>query len=119
MIEAEELKEILKKDERYKDFTVLDKPVVFKEYFAGQDIDVVQLRAICTFDHESNNSNNTEVVFSGAFSWKDSVVKSLDGDSYSSDMKVYGYEYWANEEENIDKGLDILVESDWMVIRVS
>ncbi len=106
MVSAEELREILK-NEKDRHFTIFDTPVVFKEYFAGQDIESVELHSIATLEDES------AIYFVGAFEWKNDTVKSLDGDSYNPDMKVYGYEWWSREDLGIDKGLDILVGSDW------
>ena len=40
-----ELKDILIKSDRYKDFILLDKPIIFKELFKDEDFDVVQLHS--------------------------------------------------------------------------
>ena len=107
----EELKKILKNEynkDRYEGFTVFDVPVKFNEYFAGRDFEVVQLHSIQTY-------HNGECIcgFCGQISWKNNILKPLDGDSYSEKMTVYGYEEFSNEEEGITHGLDILVGTDW------
>ena len=100
------LKKLVKTNERYKDFTLLECPVRFKDMQADNDIDVVQL-------HDIYPCGDNEIVgFCGICSWKDNILTSLDGDSYTDEMLVYGYSWFTNEEEGITKGLDILVE-DW------
>ncbi len=105
-----ELKEFLKDNERYKGFTILDKPIKFEDYFADKNIDVVQLHSIETYGDEHNKD---VIGFCGVCKWKEGKIEALDGDSYTSQMTIYGYEWWSNEEEGIEKGIDILVGTDW------
>lgn len=105
-----ELKELLKNNERYKTFTILDAPIMFKEKFAGIDADVVQLHSIQTYGDEHNKDI---LGFCGVCKWKNNILTPCDGDSYSDKMTVYGYEWWSNKDENVNKGLDILVGTDW------
>lgn len=97
---------ILKNSERYKDFTILENPVSFTELFRNKDFEVVQLHSI------ELAGENDVVGFCGVCSWKENVLEPLDGDSYYAEMPVFGYATWSNKEQNIEKGLDILVE-EW------
>ena len=104
---TEKTAEILKSSGRYKDFVLLDKPVRFDEFFAGKDADVVQL-------HSIQLCGGDDIVgFCGACSWKDGVLEPLDHDSYSEKMPIFGYSWWSNKKEGIEKGLDILVGDEW------
>ncbi len=103
-----ELKELLKDNDRYSNFTIFDVPVKFKDEFANKPANVVQLHSIQTYGDGKDICG-----FCGQCSWKNNVLTPLDGDSYSENMTVYGYNWWSNKEENIDKGLDILVGTDW------
>lgn len=99
------LKEKIRKLERYQNFTLLDKPVAFKDMYKGRDIKCVQLHCI-------QEAGDDIVGFCGAFQWKDGKVISLDGDTYSPDTLVYGINWWKNKETGRE-GLDILVGDDW------
>jgi len=101
---ASEVKEKIRNIDRYCSFTVLDTPQVFRSFFAGKDFDVVQLHSLYPVD-------DGIVGFCGVCSWESGKLKSLDGDSYSEEMTVYGYREWSDEEAS--KGLDILVGTDW------
>ena len=96
-------KKIIKEYERYKNFTILDKPVKFRELFHGKDIETVQLHSIEVINIGFNVKGI--IGFSGVFSWKNDTIESIDHDSYTDMMLVYGYEL------NNDI-LDILVK-DW------
>lgn len=98
------LKNIIKNNERYKDFTVLNGPVKFKDMQAGNDIEVVQLHSIASCGEDD------VVGFCGAFSWINNTLTPLDHDSYSEETLVYGYNWFTDENGN--KCLDILVE-EW------
>lgn len=104
-MELKRLKKIIKNSDRYKNFTLLECPVRFKDMQADNDIDVVQL-------HSIEPCGDDIVGFCGQCTWKDNVLSPLDGDTYYDTMLVYGYEWWSNEEEGVKRGLDILVE-DW------
>lgn len=106
----EELKNILVNSDRYKDFTLLDKPVKFNELFKDKDIDCVQVHSTQIISY----SGGKDIVgFCGQFSWKDNKIKSLDGDNYSPHMTVFGYTWFENKEEGIKIGVDILIGNDW------
>ena len=103
-----ELKELLKNDSRYNNFIVLDKPVKFKEKFANKNAEVVQLHSIYI-----GGKGEGICGLCGQCSWKDNILSPLDGDTYTEDMTIYGYEWWSNKEKGVEKGLDILVYNDW------
>lgn len=99
----EELKKILHSDIRYRDFSLLTKPVPFNELFFNKDIPCVQL-------HSIRMCNDQHILgFCGCFKWENNKVIPLDGDSYSQDELIYGYEWFTDNDNN--KCLDILV--DW------
>lgn len=81
------LLKIIKESERYKDFTVLDKPKSFKDLFAGKDITLVQV-------HSSEVMGDDIIGFCGVFEWKKDRLISLDGDSYNPEMTVLAYSYF-------------------------
>ena len=95
--------EIVKQLPRYKDFTIVKEPIKFKDMFAGQNIDCVQL-------HSTEVVFDTIVGFCGVFMWHDNTLTPLDGDSYSENVLVLGYDWF---EHNGEKCLDILVGNDW------
>ena len=103
-------KEVIRNNDRYKDFTIYDAPILirpFSEIFKDKDIDLVQVHSIETY----NTEENIDIVgFIGSFSWIDNRLKSIDGDSYDENMLIYGYNWWSNPYIRIDKALDILVK---------
>lgn len=103
-MEIKILKEILKNNERYNDFTLFETPVRFKDMQANIDIKEVQLHSVelC--------GENDIVGFCGAFSWVNNILTPLDGDSYSENTLVYGYSWFEDADGN--KCLDILV-GEW------
>lgn len=88
----------VKKLNRYKNITILKKPIKFLELFKDKDIRIVQL-------HDMSDINGDICGFSGQFKWENNKIISLDGDTYTSDMLVYGYEI-------TDQYTDILVK-EW------
>ena len=100
-------KDVVKANDRYSSFIILKEPVSFLKLFQGKDIPCVQLHSIemCSFDDTAGI-----VGFCGSFSWINDRIKSLDGDSYTTSMNVYGYEWFDHDGE---KCLDILVGEDW------
>ena len=100
--------EIVHTSDRYHGFTIVEEPQPFYEMFAGIDIPHVQLHSVTIHGGEGFEDI---VGFCGVFEWKYDAVTSLDGDSYSSDMKVLGYEWFENEDHQ--KCLDILIGNDW------
>ncbi len=104
------LKNMLKNNNRYKEFKILDVPTPFDQIMADQDIDIVQTHSIQTIETDGY----TDIVgFCGQFTWKNNELTPLDGDTYNSKVLVYGYEWWENRENGIKCGLDILVGDDW------
>ena len=94
-------KEIIKENDRYKNFTILDEPIEFKDLFKDEDIKTVQLHSIETY-----TVADVTVIggFCGSFKWKNNSIESIDNDSYTARMLVYGYERFNN-------GVDVLVKS--------
>ncbi len=104
---SKEAIEILKTNDRYKGFTLLKDPQSFIELFEGQDIPCVQIHTAQVY----NNGDKKGIVgFCGAFKWEDNKIISLDGDSYTIGMTVFGYE-WFNDDSG--RCLDILVGDNW------
>ena len=102
--------EELLKNPLYKNYTLMDKPLKFSELFRDQNFEVVELISIIRLASESMDKCGR---FCGSFGWIDNNLRSLDGDSYNSDMMVYGYMFFENSEACIINGLSILVGSDW------
>ena len=105
---TDEIKEILKKSDRYKDFILLDEPVVFCEFFKDKNFSVVQLHTISMYEARGKKDI---VGFCGLVGWKDNEFVNIDHDSYHKDMKLHGYKTFPRDGE--DDGLDILVGNDW------
>lgn len=100
-------KEIVKSNQRYKNFILLDKPAIFCKMFANQNISRVQLYSTQVYGDE----NEQDIIgFCGCFKWDNNEVTSLDGDSYTKNTTVYGYAWFTNENK---KCLGILVGEDW------
>ena len=98
----QELKDLLKNLERYKNFTLLEDAVAFNEFFAGKDIPVVQIHDATTI-----GSDHDDILgFCGVFAWENNKIQALDGDSYTADMQMIGYNWF---EADGRKCLDILV----------
>jgi len=87
--------------DRYKNFTILDEPVVFCEWQKDNNIDLVQL-------HSLQDCGGDIIGFCGIFEWKNNELKPLDGDSYSKYTEVYGYSWFFRDDK---KCLDILVKA--------
>lgn len=100
-------KSIVKRNERYKDFIILDKPATFREMFSNQNIPIVQLHSVQVYGYKQVQDI---VGFCGVFKWEGNEFISIDGDSYAEDMTVYGYSWFTN---GCNKCLDILVGDDW------
>ncbi len=105
-------REELIQDIRFKDYTILDTPQKFSELFHDQDYVIVELENTIKLvaDEKILYGNGR---FQGSFMWINNEIMSLDGDSYELDMTVYGYMEFSNQEEGIEKGLNILVGNDW------
>ena len=100
--------EELSKNPLFEGFKLLDQPQRFSELFLNQNFDDVELVSIIRLMTEKKVGR-----FLGAFEWKDNEIESLDGDSYNTDMTVYGYEFFENPEAGVLNGLSILVGNDW------
>lgn len=96
--------EIVKNDERYEDFKILDNPVKFKEMFADKDFSRVQLHSTQVYQ------DKYIVGFCGVFEWQNNKIIPLDSDSYSDNTTVLGYDTYEDEG---DECLEILVGNDW------
>ena len=93
----------LKKSDRYKDFIYFDEPVIFDKYFNNYSFDIVQV-------HDMTPILDGIVGFAGQFNWSNGKLIPLDGDTYETDMKVWGYKKFIGQDKEIC--LDILV-TDW------
>lgn len=104
---SDELKDVLKASDRYKNFTFLDKPVCFKDMFKDKNFDVVQLHSTQIID--IGNGIKDIVGFCGAFKWHNNEITPLDGDDYNNNFNVLGFEEFDYEENGMQlKGIDIL-----------
>ena len=104
--ELRKSKEIISGSDKYSNFVLLAIPVAFAQLFADSDIDLVQLYSI-------QPAGDDIVGFCGACIWKNNTLTPADGDSYTKDMLVYGYDWFTNEDEGIKRGLNILVGEEW------
>lgn len=108
----DELRDILEASDRYKGFTLPDKPVCFKDMFKDRYFNVVYLYSTQIFD--VGNGIKDIVGFCGAFEWHNNKITSLDGDAYNDSFNVLGFEEFNYEENNIQlKGINVLVGNDW------
>lgn len=102
------LRNIVEKEERYKDFAFLEKPMPFNTVFKNTDISTVQVHS----SHIIEQDDYVGLVgFCGVFSWKDNKLTPLDGDSYNEKMSVLGFSWFKDDDGN--RCLDILVGNDW------
>lgn len=106
-----ELRAIIKNSDRYKDFTLLDEPIVFRDLFPGEDFDCVQVHSTQTFDLP--NGGKDIIGFAGVFKYIGGIVSSLDRDSYSDTFQVIGYERFDNEAYGVKNGIEVLVGKGW------
>lgn len=96
--------DFIEKLERYKTFNLLKNPIPFNELFI-ENYNVVQL-------HSIQKIEDSIIGFCGVFKWEYGALYPLDGDSYSENMLVYGYEKFYTSKEKCGQeydGLDILV----------
>jgi len=104
----EELKVLISSEEnkdRYKDFVILDNPVPFNEFAKDKNIDCVQPHIIIS------HQGKTFITWAGSFEWKNNEINSLDGNCYDETMNILAYEWFENKEENVNCGLEIIVET--------
>ena len=102
MVEYLDIKEVQKMD-RYKDFTILEKPMPLNAWLKDAEYTIVQVHSII-------KSGESILGFCGVFSWENNILSPIDGDTYDSKMMVYGFKKFTTK--NIENGLDILVK-DW------
>ena len=93
---------VLKSIDRYKDFTIFDKPQTFSKLYAGQEFSTIKVHSI-----ELIGNDSSIIGFCGVFSWKDDVITPLDGDCYNRNMTIYGCSTYP------DGVLNLLVGDDW------
>lgn len=84
---------------KYQDFIEIE-PTPFNILFKDKNYETVQLHDLTPL-----NDRSDVLGFVGSFSWNENKLTPLDGDSYYSEMLVYGY-------KETDETLDILVK-DW------
>lgn len=53
-------------------------------------------------------------TFAGCFASKDGEIISLDGDIYNKNEEVLSYEEWSQPENDIQRGLDVVIECKWI-----
>ena len=94
----------IKNNPRYSDFTYFDEPVMFDEYFKDKNYDVVQVYDISPI----SDKYPEPIGFAGKFEWKANTITPLDGDSYTSQMPIYGFEEFTSDKGLI--GVDILTD---------
>lgn len=106
---------VVKNSERYSDFTILDEPMSFKEFATDHgDIDLIQIHST-----EMMNGYDDIIGFVGQCRWVNNTLESIDGDTYTEDMTVLGYDWFypitkdGSPSEYSGECLDILVGDDW------
>lgn len=94
----------IKNNPRYSGFTYFEEPVMFDDYFKGKDYDVVQVHDI----NPISDIYPDPIGFVGQFKWKSNIITPLDGDSYTDEMPIYGFEEFTSDDGR--KGIDILTD---------
>lgn len=102
----EKWREVIYNNDRYKKFTVLNKPEKFCDVFRDKDLPYVQLHSL-----ELCNDDSDVVGFCGVCKWIGGEISPIDGDSYTKNMLIYGYS-WFKDKDGADC-IDILVGADW------
>lgn len=92
-----------KKLDRYKEFTILEKPIKLNEILKNSEFVIVQV-------HSLYNCLGSILGYVGVFAWENNQLINIDGDTYNPNMLVYGYKEFSSG--NIERGIDILVK-DW------
>lgn len=69
---------------------------------------------IMLYDMHKRKIDMADGTFAGCFKTENGKIISLDGDSYSLNEKVIASEEWEDEEENINNGLTVIVEGNWI-----
>lgn len=92
---------IAENNERYNDFIPITDPfsgptnTPFSTYFKNDRYHIVQV-----YDLSIIPSADDIVGFAGQFRWENDKITSLDGDSYSPDMTIWGYEICRDDDGN-------------------
>lgn len=60
------------------------------------------------------NPDRTSDMLFGITSSKNGKLISLDGDSYCEDTEIISYKEWNNPDEEIQNGLTIIFEVEWI-----
>lgn len=60
------------------------------------------------------NPDRTSDMLFGITASKNGKLISLDGDSYYEDTEIISYEEWSNSGEEIQNGLTIIFEVEWI-----
>lgn len=84
----------VKKDPRYRGFYYFKEPTIFSEYFKDYDYDIVQVHDINPITEKIPDP----VGFVGVFEWKSNTITPLDGDSYTSQMPIWGWHEFTSKD---------------------
>lgn len=61
--------------------------------------------------------DKSQSFFAGCFRSESGKIIPLNGDVYGFDEEVLRYEEWSKPEEGIYKGLTVVVDYDWKMLR--
>ena len=78
---------------------------MFSEFFKDRDYDMVQIHDI----RPISESIPDPIGFVGKFKWKSNTITSLDGDSYTDKMPIWGFEEYTSKDGM--KCIDILTDN--------
>ena len=92
----------LAKMDKYKDFKFLHSPEKFVEFFKGKTFDLCQIYDLTALP------DGDICGFAGVFSFDGDKITSLDGDYYSQEMEIWGYEEFEKDGEHV---LSVLSEN--------
>ena len=96
---------VVANNDRYKNFSIFDSPVSFRETFKGRDIPYVQFHSVQTI------GDNDIIGFCGTCKWAGNKFIPVYRESYEEDIPIFGYD-WFKYEQNRDC-LDVLVGEIW------
>ena len=63
-------------------------------------------------------SSDGQEIFFGKAASKDGDLISLDGDSYDEDTEIIRYEEWSNPKKEIQNGLTVVFEGEWIEVTI-
>ena len=117
---TKDIKEYLLSDARYKNFTFIEEGAPLIDFLEVELLEdqreglLIQVHSIEPLRDKKGNVNGI-TGFAGQCEVKNGEIVPLDGDTYNSDMTVYGYNWFTYSNLNMGsgRGLDILVGSDW------